>query len=143
MQELINSNIIYKQSVFQLNVKLNKKHLIYHKYFNLEKLRSLRILDNGFLRLFRKRYNKSQNQMAKIMDVPLNTLIGWESYRKALPFKKLIKAIKYFNIPYVKLYKIIDGCEFTFGEHHGKNKIKLPLKPSNFNLAKYLIPITP
>ncbi len=143
MRKLINDDIIYKQSVFQLNVKLNKKHLINHEYFNLERLPNLRILDNGFLRLFRKKYNKSQNQMAKIIGVPLNTLIGWESYKKALPFKKLIKAIKYFNIPYIKLYKIIDGCEFTFGKHHGKNKIKLTLKPSSFNLAKYLIPITP
>ena len=136
-------DIIYKQSVFQLKFELNKKYLLNHEYFNLEKLPDLRILNNGFLRLLRKKYNKSQDQMAKTMGVPLRTLIGWESSRKTLPFKTLIKIIKYFNIPSKKLYKIIENCEFSFGEHHGKNRIRLPLKATDFNLVKYLIPVTP
>jgi len=38
---------------------------------------------------------------------------------------------------------LIEGCEFTFGKHHGKNRVRLPLQPEKFKIANYLIPIEP
>jgi hypothetical protein len=37
--------------------------------------------------------------------------------------------------------ELVDGCEFSLGEHHGKNMIKIPITPSKFILAKYIAPI--
>lgn len=137
------NNIIYKTSVFQLKYEIKRENLIDDTYFNLEKLPNLRILNNGFLKLFRIKYKKSQKEMAKIVGVPLRTWVGWEAYSKALPFKNLIKLTNFFNISYITLCDIIKDCEFTLGKHHGKNRLKLPLKERDFDLVKYLIPVIP
>ena len=136
------NNIIYKTSVYQIKFEINKSNLIDNNYFNLEKLDNLRIINNGFLRFIRKKNNKTRSEMANILKVPIYTWIGWEFYNKAMPYNQLIKITKSFNISTKDLYKLIKDSEFTFGIHHGKNRLKLPLKEQDFKLVKYLIPMS-
>ncbi len=134
-------NLIYKKTVYSLKVKINSDNLTENGYFDLEKLSNLRVLDNGFLMTIRKRYHKTQTELAKLIGVPLRTLIGWESYGKYLPFDKLMLLIKRLNINEAELYRMIENTMFTYGKHHGKNRLKITLTPLKFELVNYLIPI--
>ncbi len=142
MQDLI-MPMQREKTIFLHKVSVKRENLTKENYFNLNKISQLRILDNGFLKKIRKEYQKTQLNLSKLIKIPLRTLIGWESYKKALPFSKLIKMCTKLNINKKKMYQLINGCEFTFGKHHGKNRIKLSLKPNEFKIANYLIPIEP
>ncbi|MEK6820264.1 MAG: helix-turn-helix transcriptional regulator [Nanoarchaeota archaeon] len=142
MQDLI-MPMQREKTVFLHKVSVRLENLTKDGYFNLNKIPQLRILDNGFLKKIRKEYQKTQQDLARMIKTPLRTIIGWESYKKALPFSKLIEVCNKLNINKRKMHQLVYGCEFTFGEHHGKNRIKLPLKPEDFKMANYLIPITP
>ena len=83
-------NLIYKKTVYSLKVKLNENNLISDRYFDFEKIPNLRVLDNGFLAAIRKKFQKTQKELADLVGVPLRTWIGWESYNKYLPFDKLV-----------------------------------------------------
>ena len=142
MQELI----IPKQrgrTVFLHTVSVKKENLTNDRYFNFSKIQQLRILDNSFLKKIRKEHKKTQLDLSRITQTPLRTLIGWESYKKAMPFNRLLEICNKLNIDESKMYNLIEGCEFTFGKHHGKNRIKLPLRPEEFKIVNYLIPIEP
>lgn len=133
-------NYVYKQSVCGLSIEINKCNLIKGRNFNFESIPNLRILDNGFLKVIREKYCLTQKKCANIAGVPLRTWIGWESYNKYLPFKKLSHFCKELNINTHDFYKLIYGSKFTYGRHHGGNSIILPQKPNDFELANYLIP---
>ena len=132
-----------ERTVFRHKVSVKRENLTKDGYFNLNKIPQLRILDSGFLKRIRKEYQKTQQDLAGLIKTPLRTLIGWESYKKALSFSKLIEICTKLNINEEKMYRLINRCEFTFGKHHGKNRITLPLKPNEFKMANYLIPIEP
>ena len=136
----LNKNLIYRTTVFDFSVKLNRNNLTKRGYFDLEKIPNLRVLDNGFLKILRKRVNKTQRELADLIGVPLRTWIGWESYSKYLPFDKLLLLSKRLGIDKEELYQIIKNTQFTYGEHHGKNRFNLPLHPEEFNLSTYLVP---
>ena len=140
------NNAIFKQregTVFSYKIFLKKQNLTKQGYFDLKKIKNLRILDNGFLKIIRKIYNKTQKDISLMASVPLRTEIGWESYKKALPFNKLIKICEKLNLSAKEVYELIKNSEFTFGNHHGKNRVRLPLKPEEFDIDKYLTPIKP
>ena len=142
MQELI----IPKQrgiTVFCHKISVKEDNLTKDGYFDLKKIPNLRIFDNGFLKIIRKKYQKTQHEISKITKTPFRTVIGWQSYNKAMPFNKLMRICNKLGIAEKEIYELINGSEFTFGRHHGKNRIKLPLKPNEFKMAKYLIPIEP
>tara|TARA_Y100000034_G_C6908339_1_gene422263 strand:- start:4380 stop:5849 length:1470 start_codon:yes stop_codon:yes gene_type:complete len=141
--DLNKENTIYKRTVFDLKVKINKNNLTKEDYFDLSKIKNLRVLDNGFLKILRKKYNKTQKEMANTINVPLRTWIGWESYDKYMPFKKLIILSKKLKINERELYGLIKNSKFTYGSHHGKNRLNLPVRPKEFNLVNYLIPVEP
>lgn len=130
-------------TVFCRKVSVKGENLTKDGHFNLDKISQLRILDNGFLKKIRIKYKKTQQNLAELIKTPLRTLIGWESYKKSLPFTKLIELFNRLKINEKERYSLIIGSEFTFGKHHGKNRIKLPLKPEEFKMANYLIPIEP
>jgi hypothetical protein len=130
-----------EKTVFLHKVSVKRENLTKGGHFNLNKISQLRIINNGFLKKIRKEYKKTQLDLSIIMKTPMRTVIGWESYKKALRFSKLIALCNKLNINEKKMYQLIKGCEFTFGKHHGKNRIKLPLNPNEFKMAKYLIPI--
>jgi DNA-binding transcriptional regulator YiaG len=130
-------------TVFDYRVKLRENALTTSGYFDLTQIEDLRIVDNGFLKLIRTKYKLKQKDLAQIASVPLRTEIGWESYKKAIPFANLLKIFNHVNIKEKDGYKLIRGCSFTFGKHHGKNRIILPLRPEEFYLSKYLSPIDP
>lgn len=132
-----------ERTVFLHKVSVKGENLTKEGYFNFDKIPQLRILDNSFLKKIRKKYNKTQPELSRILKIPLRTLIGWEYYKKALPFSKLSELCNKLNINKKEKYQLINGCEFTFGKHHGKNRIKLPLKPECFKMTNYLIPIEP
>lgn len=142
MQDLI-MPMQREKTVFLHKVSVKSENLTKDGYFNLNKISQLRILDNDFLKIIRKEYQKTQQNLARLIKTPLRTLIGWESYKKALPFSKILELCNKLNIDEEKMYQLIDKCEFTFGKHHGKNRIKLPLKPNEFKMANYLVPIKP
>ncbi len=134
-------NLIYKKTVYSLKVKLNENNLTNGGYFDFEKIPNLRVLDTGFLRNIRQRHNKTQRELADLIGVPLRTWIGWESYSKYLPFNKLMLLIEKLNIKETELYNMIKDTQFTYGKHHGKNRLKIPFNPLKFELVNYLIPI--
>ncbi|MAG08241.1 hypothetical protein CMO89_02110 [Candidatus Woesearchaeota archaeon] len=138
----ISENLIYKKTVYALGIKCNEENLTKEGYFDLKRISNLRVLDNGFLRTIRNRSNKTQRELSNLIGVPLRTWIGWESYSKSLPFDKLILLINKLNIDKVELYKMIKSTKFTYGKHHGKNRLKIPIDPSKFELVNYLIPIS-
>ena len=142
MQELI-MPMQRERTVFLHKVSVKKENLTKEGHFDLNKISNLRILDNGFLRVIRKKYQKTQPEVSEITKTPLRTVIGWQSYKKAMPFERLIKLCEKLRLKEKEIYELIAGCEFTFGKHHGKNRIKLPLKPNEFKMANYLIPIDP
>lgn len=142
----MDSEIIPKKrgvTVFCYKILIKKENLTKEGYFNFQKINDLRILDNGFLKIIRIKYKKTQPELSKITKTPLRTVIGWQSSKKAMPFKKLIKLCNKIGMPEKEVYELIKGSEFTFGKHHGKNRIKLPLKPEEFNMANYLLPNEP
>lgn len=130
-------------TVFNYKIILRKKCLTKNGYFNLEKINGLRIIDNGFLKSLRKKYNLRQKDLSLLASVSLRTEIGWEAYEKSIPFTKLLKVFNKLKISEKEKYGLIEGCRFTWGNHHGKNRIELPLRPENFLIAKYLSTITP
>jgi len=130
--------IIYSTSVFSFKTRINTKNLTKEGYFDLTKLDGLRIFNNGFLENLRKKYNKSRVDIAKMLNIPVRTLIGWESNNKSFPFEKLNLLVQILKLDEKSLYEIIKGAEFTYGLHHGKNKIILPLIPEDFVLANYI-----
>ena len=131
---------IYSTSVYRLTVQINENNLTKGGHFDLSKLQNLRVLDSGFLKTLRIKYCKTQKQMANIVQVPLRTWIGWESYHKFLPFKKLVRLCKRLNIPENDFYQLIENTQFTYGNHHGKNRFTLPVDPDKFDLYKYMVP---
>ena len=133
--------LIYEKTVFALKVKLNKDNLTKEGYFDLEKIPNLRVLDNGFLKSLRKKLGKTQNELSELIDVPLRTWIGWEFYDKYLPFDKLILLKEKLNLKDTELYQMIKNTKFTYGNHHGKNRLEIP-SSVNFELVNYLIPIS-
>ncbi|MFH1439992.1 MAG: helix-turn-helix transcriptional regulator [Candidatus Woesearchaeota archaeon] len=140
---IFNEFSIYTKTVLSLKAKINKHNLTPNKYFDLSRIPNLRILDDGFLKLLRNKYLKTQKEMSDFINIPLRTWIGWESYNKFMPFEKLISLSKILKIDKENLYDLIKGSKFNYGSHHGKNNIILPIKPENFNLARYLVPIKP
>lgn len=130
-------------TVFCNKVSVKKENLTENGYFNLQKISGLRIFDNGFLEYIRKKYSKTQKELSEIIKTPLRTVIGWQYYKKSMLFSKLIEICNQLNISEKEIYELISGCEFTFGKHHGKNRIKLPIKPERFRHSSYLIPIKP
>jgi len=134
-------NLIYKRTVYELNVKVNKNNLTKNGYFDLEKIPDMRILDNGFLKVLRKRFHKTQKELSRLVLVPLRTWIGWESYNKSLPFGTLLLLSKKLKIDKEELYQLVRNTQFTYGKYHGKNRLNIPIKPKEFDLAKYLVPI--
>lgn len=142
----MNNNIIFKQreiTVFCHKIYVKKENITKEGYFDLKKIPSLRIIDNNLLKKIRDKYNKTHNDLALIAKVPIRTEIGWESYKKALPFDKLLLICNRLGLKEKKVYKLIKNSEFTFGNHHGKNRIRLPLKPDEFKIANYLVPLEP
>lgn len=135
-------NLIYKKTVYSLKVKLNEDNLTNEGYFDFGKIHNLRVLDNGFLRVIRKRFHKTQKDLAKLIGVPLRTWIGWESYKKYLPFDKLVLLKEKLNLRDIEIYRMIESTQFTYGKHHGKNRLKIPINPMKFELANYLIPLS-
>ena len=133
-------NIIYKKTVYSLKAEVNKNNLTKWGYFDLTKLENLRVVDNGFLKKIRKEYNKTQRELSRLIEVPLRTWIGWESYKKSVPFCKMALLSEKLNIKEEIWYGLVEDCYFNLGSHHGGDKAKLPLKPNNFILSKYLIP---
>jgi len=138
--ESINETLIYKKTVYSLKVKVNKKNLTREGYFNLSKIRSLRIVDNGFLKRIRNDFSKTQKELSNLIQVPLRTWIGWESYQKAIPFDSLILLFKSLNFKEIIWLNLIKNSHFTLGTHHGGDRTILPLKPDDFTLYPYLIP---
>jgi len=130
-------------TVFNYKIFLRKECLTQGGYFDFTKIKDLRAIDNGFLRNLRKRYNLRQKDLAIYASVPLRTEIGWEYYHKAIPFNILKKIFDKLNLDEEEIYSLLKKCSFTWGKHHGKNRIKLPLKPGEFSIAKYLSPIDP
>lgn len=142
----MNINIIPKQreiTVFCHKIFVRKENLTKHGYFNLKKIPNLRIIDNNFLKIIRTKYNITQREVALIANVPIRTFIGWESYKKALPFDKFITICNRLGLKEKEIYSLIKNSEFTFGNHHGKNRVKLPLRPNEFKIANYFIPLEP
>ncbi len=45
--------------------------------------------------------------------------------------------------PNQELYPLIENAQFTYGNHHGKNRLNLKINPVKFELGEYLIPIEP
>ena len=139
-------NIILKQrgkTVFCHKIYVKKENLTKEGYFDLKRIPSLRIIDNNILKKIRDKYNKTHNEIALLAKVPIRTEIGWESYKKALPFNRLLLICNGLGLKEKKIYELIKNSEFTFGNHHGKNRIRLPLKPDEFKIANYLIPLEP
>lgn len=130
-------------TVFNYKIVLKRENLTKSGYFDLTKISSLRIIDNVFLKLIRKEHKLRQKDIAIILGVPLRTVIGWECYKKAMPYKLLVQLSHKLKIGENEFYSLIKNSEFTFGEHHGKNRVKLPLKPEEFEMIKYIRPIEP
>lgn len=133
-------SVIYKQSVRQMIVKVNEKNITNEGYFDLQIIPNLRIVNKGLTKELRDKSKITQKEIANLINVPLRTLIGWEHYNKSMPFSKLIELAELLKLPKEELYLLIKNSEFTLGRHHGKNRIKLPLKPEDFNLVRFLVP---
>lgn len=138
----LSENFVYKKTVYSLKVKINNDNLTKDGHFDLEKIPNLRVLDTGFLGVIRKRFHKSQKDLADLIGVPLRTWIGWEYYNKYLPFDKLVLLREKLNLKEVEMFKMIKNTQFTYGNHHGKNRLKIPMSPIEFKLTNYLIPIS-
>lgn len=138
-----NEKLLFSTTVFSLVAILKSENLTEEGYFDFSKIPNLRVLDNGFLRILRKKYEKTQAEMAKLIRVPLRTWVGWESYGKFIPFEKLYLLANKLHIKNSEFYNLIRNTKFTYGLHHGKNKMSLSLKPSEFVLANYVMPIKP
>mgnify|MGYP001615032059 FL=1 len=128
------SGSLFTTTVYTLKTSLKENSLTRFGYYDLIKIKNLRIYDNGFLKILRTRFNLNQKQMAYKLNVSLRTFIGWEYYGKCLPFEKLNKLRIDFNIGEVDFFGLIKDTQFTYGSHHGKNKVKLPLRHEEFYL---------
>jgi len=130
-------------TVFDYKIILKGENITKNGFFNLKKIENLRIIDNGFLKKIRKDFNFKQKDIANILRVPLRTVIGWEAYKKAMPYNLLIELFNRVGLDENESSFLIRGSEFSFGKHHGKNRIKLPLKPEEFVILKYFRPLEP
>jgi len=134
-----NEIVIYRTTVNEMKAKLIEKNLINETYFNLGKVPNLRIVNSGFMEILRKKFKKRQKEISDLINIKLPTLRKWES-NNSIPFYKLTELAVKLNFDKVDLLELINGSEFTFGSHHGKNRIKIPIKPKDFKLVKYLVP---
>jgi len=124
----MNNNIIQNQkckTVFCHKIYVKKENLTNNGYFDLKKIPSLRIIDNNILKKIRDEYNKTHKEIALIANVPIRTEIGWESYKKAFSFDKLLLICNRLGLKEKKIYELIKNSEFTFGNHHGKNLLRV------------------
>ena len=131
---------IYKKTVYELNSLLNTNNLTSSGKFDLEKIKDLRVIDNGFLTEIKNRYNLQWQEISKLIDVPLRTIIVWKAYKKSIPIQSIFSLCNRLSIDKKVIYDLIEGCEFTLGTHRGGNRIILSLDPSNFFLSAYAIP---
>jgi len=137
------TKVLFSTTVYNCVAILKKENLTTKGHFDFSKVPNLRILDGGFLRILRKKYEKTQAEMAKLIDIPLRTWVGWENYSKCISFEKMLLLKHKLDISETNFYNLIRGAKFTYGLHHGKNKMCLPLKSGEFFLANYVIPIEP
>lgn len=140
MNKTQNEVVIFEKTVYRLKAILNQERLTKKGHFDLQFIGALRVIDNGFLKKLREDHNKTQKELAYLTKVPLRTWMGWEYYKKAIPLEKLILLSRVLKLDKDTLYESIRNCEFTLGEHHGKNRMKLPSTHSEFSLLPYLIP---
>lgn len=140
MANTTDQNPLYETTVYNLFSVLKENNLTNKGYFDLEKVPYLRVINNGLLETIRKRYGKTNQELANILGIPLRTVLGWQYYSKAIPMSKLVALQQKLGLEKNNLYELIRYNSFTSGRHHGKNRSSLPLTPQEFMLAQYLIP---
>lgn len=141
-KEMYQKRVIYEKTVYGMNAVLKKGSLTSNGAFDLGKIPELRVASGELLKLLREITRKTQRELALLAGVPLRTWIGWEFYNKAMPFHKVIHISEKIGMKKVALYLLIAKCKckFTAGNHHGRHRIALPLRPQNLQLLPYLIP---
>jgi len=131
------NNLIYQTTVFSVESRPNYSKLA-NGYFRLETIKNLRLVDNcGIIRNIRSEFKLRQKNIANLLRSLERDVGRWENGERAIPYKKILILLKRFNQPNEK----IKDCLFSLGDHHGGSKISLPLKPEEFILSKYLIPM--
>lgn len=134
---------INKKTVFKTVASIKREKLTKEGYFDFTYISELRVSNSNFLKSIRNKKGMTQEDLARIVNVSGRILSRWERGLRAMPFISLIKICRTFNISNTELYASLKGSLFTYGTHHGKNKLRLPLKPKEFDIIRYMIPIKP